>query len=522
NLVVLPTNAAGTQNASGELPGENATALDTGTETEEKAQEQDSGTGETTTAQESGVPSVQNVTGAAEAVRESLGDSSSQAELMQHAINTIDKFPTWHPFKQQLHVELYEELQKRKKQPFPEPIYMEWENTEISQLEVFKTLAPILDFELKLPFLEFFDGIIKLDHDVKFTPEYAQDWGNMIMIPLFYLRHLITSMSVRFMCLRTCLGKAAPQMFKTKLKTKHMLYVAYLNPQGNASNWKPGMKKFLDDVTQSVKSVFHSFSDDELQSLENCYKSGNAFVLFTLNAGGTARTIIGVVLFSADEHGIWVNWLTVADKSFDRKTYGRKATCESFRNCGFGTLLMLLIQLCSIVKRWSTDVYLQANQLASAVWFYTQVGFKKMDSNNIQELPKPWQTKVNNKEISDFYVKFVDDETNMVEALRRAKDNKEEVNLLESLHLYKLTGSIRSIHYPCTLDTTTRELCFMDRSVLQDHVHVPLLPPNDSNVMFPFPYKEVGCRWDISTSDLLIFGNRKFDFNDDYNFLHLD
>ena len=64
-----------------------------------------------------------------------------------------------------------------------------------------------------------------------------------------------------------------------------------------------------------------------------------------MNANGTACTIIGVVLFSANEHGIWVNWLTVADKTFDRKHFGKKATNESFRNCGFGTLLLLLTQL---------------------------------------------------------------------------------------------------------------------------------------------------------------------------------
>ena len=174
------------------------------------------------------------------------------------------------------------------------------------------------------------------------------------------------------------------------------------------------------------------------------------------------------------------------------------------------------------MRGWSADVYLQSNQFTSAVRFYTQVGFKKMDSNDITELPDPWHSAVNKKEIANFYIKFIDDKTNEAEALRRAKVNKEEVNLLEYLHLYKLTGGIRTIHYPSTLDKKTKELCFTDRSVLHEHLHVPLLPPNSSDVLFPFPYKEVGRRFDIFTSDLLIFGNKKFDFNDNYNFLHLD
>lgn len=96
------------------------------------------------------------------------------------------------------------------------------------------------------------------------------------------------------------------------------------------------------------------------------------------------------------------------------------------------------------------------------------------------------------------------------------------MNLKESLHLFKLTGGIRTIHYPSTLDQTTHELCFIDRPVIQERIHVQLLTANDEDVMFPFPYKDVGRRLDMSTTNLLIFGNKKFEFNDDYNFLHPD
>ena len=70
---------------------------------------------------------------------------------------------------------------------------------------------------------------------------------------------------------------------------------------------------------------------------------------------------------------------------------------------------------------WCTDIYLQANQSSVAVNFYNKVGFKMMKANEVNELPEPWQQIVNKEEQGDFYLKFVDNRVNEIEAESRAR-----------------------------------------------------------------------------------------------------
>ena len=76
---------------------------------------------------------------------------------------------------------------------------------------------------------------------------------------------------------------------------------------------------------------------------------GNGFVLFAWNASDNARILIGVVLFSADSDGIWINWLAIANETFDVLRFGKKASKELFCKIGFGTFLLLLTQLLSLI-----------------------------------------------------------------------------------------------------------------------------------------------------------------------------
>ena len=103
-------------------------------------------------------------------------------------------------------------------------------------------------------------------------------------------------------------------------------------------------------------------------------------------------------------------------EKYSKEKYGPKGTNESFCMAGFGSFLIYLVQLQSIAKGWKTDVYLQANQAQEAVAFYKRVGFGKLDSNSVEELPEAWRDKVNSKDVPDFYIKFVDDATNSREA----------------------------------------------------------------------------------------------------------
>src|SRR5690349_13458647 len=105
-----------------------------------------------------------------------------------------------------------------------------------------------------------------------------------------------------------------------------------------------------------------------------------------------------------------------------------------FCKSGFCSLLILLTQLRSVIYRWSTDIFLQANKLSSAILFYTAVGFEKYDENSTEASPVKWQDMVNNEMISNFYIKFVDTKTSKEEANQRAKAANEEPNFDEILH----------------------------------------------------------------------------------------
>ena len=105
----------------------------------------------------------------------------------------------------------------------------------------------------------------------------------------------------------------------------------------------------------------------------------------------------------------------------------------------FGTLLLLLTQLRATAYGWSTNIYLQANQSSAAVKFYTAKGFEKAEANVTTLLPLNWRGRVNLDNIPNFYLKFVDDDTNLQEGERWARNNKEK---LKKMNFYIYTISL--------------------------------------------------------------------------------
>ena len=103
-------------------------------------------------------------------------------------------------------------------------------------------------------------------------------------------------------------------------------------------------------------------------------------------------------------------------------------------------------------------------------------------------------------------MKFVDDDTNLQEGEKRARNTKEELNKEELLHLYKLTCPIKTLHYP-SWDEASEMMGWKDISHHNNFDLEPLVPPGENECMFKFPYKEVGRRFDLSTLDLSIFGH---------------
>ena len=260
----------------------------------------------------------------------STNDKGGDKEMASQR-EALEQFPSWHPRWKELHVELYEDIQKVDKL-YPEPIF---DQSSPMANDIQKAVARAfgaLNCELTEPFIDFFTSIQQLDLSQPISSEYIQQWEEFFSIPLFYLRQLITSFAACFMCHRTISNRTGMcKMFKTDFKTKHLLHVAYFKPRESLNS--PDGSQVMDfakEINKLFDAVFHSFNKDEKLSVLNSMNHGNAFVLFALNAAGTQKFLIGVVLFSADEDGIWINWIAVGNEIFDRNRFGKKATQVSF------------------------------------------------------------------------------------------------------------------------------------------------------------------------------------------------
>ena len=112
------------------------------------------------------------------------------------------------------------------------------------------------------------------------------------------------------------------------------------------------------------------FQQDKITSIKDSLKRGQGFLIFCFHSNGKTKHIVGCVLFLANRDGIYVNWLAINRGTFSTLRFGAKGSNQVFRECGFGTFLLVLVQMRSAILEWSTDIYLQANQSSPAVGFY--------------------------------------------------------------------------------------------------------------------------------------------------------
>ena len=122
---------------------------------------------------------------------------------------------------------------------------------------------------------------------------------------------------------------------------------------------------------------------------------------------------------------------------------------------------MMLVQIRSSILGWNTSIFLQVNQKAPATKFYKYLGFTKMPSNNVTELPSKWIPFVNST-TSSIYIKFVNDETNAAESPAESH-----------LHLFKCSSSIHD-----TLHTKKVALAQVTE----------LLPKDNKGLMLVYPF----------------------------------
>ena len=74
-------------------------------------------------------------------------------------------------------------------------------------------------------------------------------------------------------------------------------------------------------------------------------RMGQAFFIYGFHHNGQARHVVACVLFSADEEGIYVNWIAVSREQFSAHCFGSTSNNKYFCSCGLGTFLMLLVQM---------------------------------------------------------------------------------------------------------------------------------------------------------------------------------
>ena len=150
------------------------------------------------------------------------------------------------------------------------------------QKSVASAFGSYLNCELIEPFIDFFTSIKQLDFSQPISSNYIQNWEEFFSIPLFYICQLITSFAACFMCHRTISNKKERAgMFKTFLKAKQLLHVAYFKPRVSLKSPEgPQVNDFAKDINKLFESVFHSFNTGETQSVTNSLNNGNAFVIF--------------------------------------------------------------------------------------------------------------------------------------------------------------------------------------------------------------------------------------------------
>lgn len=322
--------------------------------------------------------------------------------------------------------------------------------------------------------------------------KYVQVIGTQLFIPLYFLQ--VFGKRDAFKYISYC-SRDSKKLFKfdnIELKTSFQFYICFYDgPSALQFSNKTEIGRVLQNSRQSIfqliKSQFSSFRKDKEESLYESLKHGHAFIIYGFHQTADSRHAVACILFSADVNGIYVNWLVVSDGTFNVPKFGTNANGQQFQNCGLGSFLLMLTQIRSAVLGWSTDIYLQVNKSSPAAKFYEQVGFQRTASNEISELPGNWPNKIATKDTS-LYIKFVPDEVNAI-------DTKPECYL----HLYQLSSFI------------TEAISSKDLLAAQDY---QIVPKEDSDVMFQFPFQVLGHKLDLIGQGLTIFGNPFFWFKD--------
>ena len=90
------------------------------------------------------------------------------------------------------------------------------------------------------------------------------------------------------------------------------------------------------EIEKLISNCFELMLEDKRKSIQICLNKGSAFIIFGFNIKAKQYKVIACILFLADKHGIWVNWLGVSKLPYDKLTYGSSPTNKPFCMCGLG------------------------------------------------------------------------------------------------------------------------------------------------------------------------------------------
>jgi hypothetical protein len=87
---------------------------------------------------------------------------------------------------------------------------------------------------------------------------------------------------------------------------------------------------------------------------------------------------------------VYINWFAVEHKLSPNATFAKKGSpgerLKTVRKLGLGELVLSLLQIQQLARRWNSTLVLQTNPHTAGYAFYKGQGFKMAISNSLQPL----------------------------------------------------------------------------------------------------------------------------------------
>lgn len=337
---------------------------------------------------------------------------------------------------------------------------------------------------------------------------YVNHFALFTIIALYYLRamvttHLFEGLASRVLSKRTsqCKFYGISLMYKLRIRLFHVSPSSYDTPLK--------LKKACGAEEKRLKEFFAAnfstmLADEQHFMLQSFIRNHTLYIIGFEN-GGKTNHIIAAIMYVSCAEGTYINWFAVSLGSFDKKTCGRFANNKPFRSTGLGSFLLQMVQLQAVARGYKPDLYLQANMSAEAATYYEHRGFVKMDANDPKQLPETLQyfykKSKNDSTYEGPYVNFVTNEQLRRDAISRQDDPDAPETQQEFLHLYALTGMLKTTRVSSDVETVDRQVqsCLPQGS-------------DTSSIFLRFPFSELKSVLNNATEELLLLDHHWFKF----------